>query len=108
MGFFDKIKKALIGETKEVEQETDKPLVDADSPEAQRSEESQPAQTPAEQGASEPVAPAETADSSDLEAEQETAEVSLQQEATTANKGEEAPSIPEEVREGGSFAADQA
>ena len=97
MGFFDKIKKALIGETKEAEQETDKPLVDADSPEAQRSEESQPAQTPAEQGASEPVAPAETADSSDLEAEQETAEVSLQQEATTANKGEEAPSIPEEV-----------
>ena len=97
MGFFDKIKKALIGETKEAEQETDKPLVDADSPEAQRSEESQPAQTPAEQGASEPVAPAETADSSDLEAEQETAEVSPQQEATTANKGEEAPSIPEEV-----------
>ncbi|WP_144809042.1 signal recognition particle-docking protein FtsY [Enterococcus casseliflavus] len=96
MGFFDKIKKALIGETKEAEQETDKPLVDADSPEAQRSEESQPAQTPAEQGASEPVAPAETADSSDLEAEQETAEVSPQQEATTANK-EEAPSIPEEV-----------
>ena len=75
MGFFDKIKKALIGETKEAEQEIDKPLVDADSPEAQRSEESQPAQTPAEQGASEPVAPAETADSSDLEAEQETAEV---------------------------------
>ncbi len=34
---------------------------------------------------------------SDLEAEQETAEVSPQQEATTANKGEEAPSIPEEV-----------
>ncbi|MER2118393.1 MAG: signal recognition particle-docking protein FtsY, partial [Enterococcus casseliflavus] len=67
------------------------------SPEAQRSEESQPAQTPTEQGASEPVAPAETADSSDLEAEQETAEVSPQQEATTANKGEEAPSIPEEV-----------
>ncbi|MEB6085601.1 signal recognition particle-docking protein FtsY [Enterococcus casseliflavus] len=97
MGFFDKIKKALIGETKEAEQETDKPLVDADSPEAQRSEESQPAQTPAEQGASEPVAPAEAADSSDLEAEQETAEVSPQQEATTANKGEEAPSIPEEV-----------
>lgn len=97
MGFFDKIKKALIGETKEAEQETDKPLVDADSPEAQRSEESQPAQTPTEQGASEPVAPAETADSSDLEAEQETAEVSPQQEATTANKGEEAPSIPEEV-----------
>jgi|GEM_PF-3935685 len=30
MGFFDKIKKALIGETKEAEQETDKPLVDAD------------------------------------------------------------------------------
>ncbi|EPH67641.1 MULTISPECIES: signal recognition particle-docking protein FtsY [Enterococcus] len=97
MGFFDKIKKALIGETKEAEQETDKPLVDADSPEAQRLEESQPAQTPAEQGASEPVAPAEAADSSDLEAEQETAEVSPQQEATTANKGEEAPSIPEEV-----------
>ncbi|WP_159161097.1 signal recognition particle-docking protein FtsY [Enterococcus casseliflavus] len=97
MGFFDKIKKALIGETKEAEQETDKPLVDADSPEAQRSEESQPAQTPAEQGASEPVAPAEAADSSDLEAEQETAEVSPQQEATIANKGEEAPSIPEEV-----------
>lgn len=97
MGFFDKIKKALIGETKEAEKETDKPLVDADSPEAQRSEESQPAQTPTEQGASEPVAPAETADSSDLEAEQETAEVSPQQEATTANKGEEAPSIPEEV-----------
>lgn len=97
MGFFDKIKKALIGETKEAEQEIDKPIVDADSPEAQRSEESQPAQTPAEQGASEPVAPAETADSSDLEAEQETAEVSPQQEATTANKGEEAPSIPEEV-----------
>jgi fused signal recognition particle receptor len=43
------------------------------------------------------VAPAEAADSSDLEAEQETAEVSPQQEATTANKGEEAPSIPEEV-----------
>ncbi|EAE0774243.1 signal recognition particle-docking protein FtsY, partial [Listeria monocytogenes] len=97
MGFFDKIKKALIGETKEAEQEIDKPIVDADSPEAQRSEESQPAQTPAEQGASEPVAPAEAADSSDLEAEQETAEVSPQQEATTANKGEEAPSIPEEV-----------
>lgn len=96
MGFFDKIKKALIGETKEAEKETDKPLVDADSPEAQRSEENQPAQTLAEQGASEPVAPAETADSSDLEAEQETAEVSPQQEATTANK-EEAPSIPEEV-----------
>lgn len=97
MGFFDKIKKALIGETKEAEQETDKPLVDADSPEAQRSEESQPAQTPAEQGASEPVTPAEAADSSDLEAEQETAEAFPQQEATTANKGEEAPSIPEEV-----------
>ncbi|MGM0231762.1 signal recognition particle-docking protein FtsY [Enterococcus sp. AZ094] len=97
MGFFDKIKKALIGETKEAEQEIDKPIVDADSPEAQRSEESQPAQTPAEQGASEPVAPADAADSSDLEAEQETAEVSPQQEATTANKGEEAPSIPEEV-----------
>lgn len=97
MGFFDKIKKALIGETKEAEQEIDKPIVDADSPEAQRSEESQPAQTPAEQGASEPVAPAEATDSSDLEAEQETAEVSPQQEATTANKGEEAPSIPEEV-----------
>lgn len=97
MGFFDKIKKALIGETKEAEQEIDKPIVDADSPEAQRSEESQPTQTPAEQGASEPVAPAEAADSSDLEAEQETAEVSPQQEATTANKGEEAPSIPEEV-----------
>ena len=97
MGFFDKIKKALIGETKEAEQEIDKPIVDADSPEAQRSEESQPAQTPAEQGASEPVAPAEAADSSDLEAEQETVEVSPQQEATTANKGEEAPSIPEEV-----------
>lgn len=96
MGFFDKIKKALIGETKEAEQETDKPLVDADSPEAQRSEESQPAQTPAEREASEAVAPAETADSSDLEAEQETAEVSLQQEATTANK-EEAPSIPKGV-----------
>lgn len=96
MGFFDKIKKALIGETKEAEQETDKLLVDADSPEAQRSEESQPAQTPAEQGASEPVVPAETADSSDLEAEQEAAEVSPPQEATTANK-EEAPSIPEEV-----------
>ena len=30
MGFFDKIKKALIGETKEVEQEADKPVVDAD------------------------------------------------------------------------------
>ena len=97
MGFFDKIKKALIGETKEAEQEIDKPIVDTDSPEAQRSEESQPAQTPAEHGASEPVAPAEAADSSDLEAEQETAEVSPQQEATTANKGEEAPSIPEEV-----------
>ncbi len=96
MGFFDKIKKALIGETKEAEQEIDKPLVDADSPEAQRSEESQPAQTPAEREASEAVAPAETADSSDLEAEQETAEVSLQQEATTANK-EEAPSIPKGV-----------
>lgn len=97
MGFFDKIKKALIGETKEAEQEIDKPIVDADSPEAQRSEESQPAQTPAEQGASEPVAPAEAADSSDLEAEQETAEVSPQQEATVANKVEEAPSVPEEV-----------
>ncbi|TPE08303.1 signal recognition particle-docking protein FtsY [Enterococcus sp. PF-2] len=97
MGFFDKIKKALIGETKEAEQEIDKPIVDADSPEAQRSEESQPAQTPAEQGASEPVAPAEAADSSDLEAEQETAEVSPQQEATTANKVEEAPSVPVEV-----------
>ena len=98
MGFFDKIKKALIGETKEAEQETDKPLVDADSPEAQRSEESQPAQTPAEQGASEPVAPREATDeSSDLDPEQETAEASPQQEATTANKGEEAPSIPEEV-----------
>lgn len=97
MGFFDKIKKALIGEIKEAEQEIDKPIVDADSPEAQRSEESQPAQTPAEQGASEPVAPAEAADSSDLEAEQETAEVSPQQEATVANKVEEAPSVPEEV-----------
>lgn len=96
MGFFDKIKKALIGETKEAEQETDKPLVDADSPEAQRSEESQPAQTPAEREASEAVAPTEAADSSDLEAEQETAEVSPQQEATTANK-EEAPSIPKGV-----------
>lgn len=97
MGFFDKIKKALIGETKEAEQEIDKPIVDADSSEAQRSEERQPAQTPAEHEASEPVAPADAADSSDLEAEQETAEVSPQQEATTANKGEEAPSIPEEV-----------
>lgn len=96
MGFFDKIKKALIGETKEVEQEADKPVVDADSPEDQPSEERQPAQTPAEHEASEPVAPAEAADSSDLEAEQETAEVSLQQEATTANK-EEAPSIPKGV-----------
>ena len=98
MGFFDKIKKALIGETKEAEQETDKPLVDADSPEAQHSEESQPAKTPAEQGASEPVAPREATDeSSDLDPGQETAEASPQQEATTANKGEEAPSIPEEV-----------
>ena len=97
MGFFDKIKKALIGETKEAEQEIDKPIVDADSPEAQRSEESQPAQTPAEQGASEPVAPAEAADSSDLDVEQETAETFPQQEATVANKGEEAPSVPEEV-----------
>lgn len=97
MGFFDKIKKALIGETKEAEQETDKPLVDADSPENQPSEESQPAQTPAEREASEAVVPTEAADASDLEAEQETAEVSPQQEATTANKGEEAPSIPEEV-----------
>lgn len=99
MGFFDKIKKALIGETKEAEQETDKPLVDADSPENQPSEESQPAQTPAEREASEAVAPTEAADSSDLEAEQETAEVSPQQEATVANKGEEAPSVPVEVTE---------
>lgn len=97
MGFFDKIKKALIGETKEVEQEADKPVVDADSPENQPSEESQPAQTPAEQEASEPVAPADAADSSDLDVEQETAETFPQQEATVANKGEEAPSIPEEV-----------
>jgi fused signal recognition particle receptor len=97
MGFFDKIKKALIGETKEAEQEIDKPIVDADSPEAQRSEERQPAQTPAEHEASEPVAPADAADSSDLDVEQETAETFPQQEATVANKGEEAPSIPEEV-----------
>ncbi len=99
MGFFDKIKKALIGETKEAEQETDKPLVDADSPENQRSEESQPAQTPAEREASEAVAPTDTADASDLKAEQETAEASPQQEATVANKGEEAPSVPVEVAE---------
>ncbi|WP_429966443.1 signal recognition particle-docking protein FtsY [Enterococcus sp. AZ058] len=97
MGFFDKIKKALIGETKEAEQEIDKPIVDADSPEAQRSEERQPAQTPAEHEASEPVAPADAADSSDLEAEQETAETFPQQEATVANKVEEAPSVPVEV-----------
>ncbi|WP_430618224.1 signal recognition particle-docking protein FtsY [Enterococcus sp. DIV1767] len=99
MGFFDKIKKALIGETKEAEQETDKPLVDADSPENQPSEESQPAQTPAEQEASEAVAPTAAADASDLKAEQETAEASPQQEATVANKGEEAPSVPVEVTE---------
>ena len=99
MGFFDKIKKALIGETKEAEQETDKPLVDADSPENQPSEESQPAQTPAEQEASEAVAPTDAADASDLKAEQETAEASPQQEATVANKGEEAPSVPVEVTE---------
>lgn len=97
MGFFDKIKKALIGETKEAEQEIDKPIVDADSPEAQRSEERQPAQTPAEHEASEPVAPADAADSSDLDVEQETAETFPQQEATVANKGEEAPSVPVEV-----------
>ncbi len=99
MGFFDKIKKALIGETKEVEQEADKPVVDADSPENQPSEESQPAQTPAEQEASEAVAPTAAADASDLKAEQETAEASPQQEATVANKGEEAPSVPVEVTE---------
>jgi len=99
MGFFDKIKKALIGETKEVEQEADKPVVDADSPENQPSEESQPAQTPAEQEASEAVAPTDAADASDLKAEQETAEASPQQEATVANKGEEAPSVPVEVTE---------
>ncbi|BDG68581.1 signal recognition particle-docking protein FtsY [Enterococcus casseliflavus] len=99
MGFFDKIKKALIGETKEAEQETDKPLVDADSPENQPSEESQPAQTPAEREASEAVAPTDAADASDLKAEQETAEASPQQEATVANKGEEAPSVPVEVTE---------
>ena len=99
MGFFDKIKKALIGETKEVEQEADKPVVDADSPENQPSEESQPAQTPAEQEASEAVAPTAAADASDLMAEQETAEASPQQEATVANKGEEAPSVPVEVTE---------
>ncbi|HBM2518166.1 TPA: hypothetical protein LUX59_004772, partial [Enterobacter hormaechei subsp. xiangfangensis] len=64
MGFFDKIKKALIGETKEVEQEADKPVVDADSPENQPSEESQPAQTPAEREASEAVAPTDAADAS--------------------------------------------
>ncbi|UOO45895.1 signal recognition particle-docking protein FtsY [Enterococcus casseliflavus] len=97
MGFFDKIKKALIGETKEAEQEIDKPIVDADSSEAQRSEERQPAQTPAEHEASEPVAPADAADSSDLDVEQETAETFPQQEATVANKGEEAPSVPVEV-----------
>lgn len=97
MGFFDKIKKALIGETKEAEQEIDKPIVDADSPEAQRSEERQPAQTPAEHEASEPVAPADAADSSDLDVEQETAETFPQQEATVANKVEEAPSVPVEV-----------
>lgn len=99
MGFFDKIKKALIGETKEVEQEADKPVVDADSPENQPSEESQPAQTPAEQEASEAVAPTAAADASDLKAEQETGEASPQQEATVANKGEEAPSVPVEVTE---------
>lgn len=99
MGFFDKIKKALIGETKEVEQEADKPVVDADSPENQPSEESQPAQTPAEQEAFEAVAPTDAADASDLKAEQETAEASPQQEATVANKGEEAPSVPVEVTE---------
>lgn len=99
MGFFDKIKKALIGETKEVEQEADKPVVEADSPENQPSEESQPAQTPAEQEASEAVAPTAAADASDLKAEQETAEASPQQEATVANKGEEAPSVPVEVTE---------
>lgn len=99
MGFFDKIKKALIGETKEVEQEADKPVVDADSPENQPSEESQPAQIPAEQEASEAVAPTDAADASDLKAEQETAEASPQQEATVANKGEEAPSVPVEVTE---------
>ncbi|EAC9487467.1 signal recognition particle-docking protein FtsY [Listeria monocytogenes] len=99
MGFFDKIKKALIGETKEVEQEADKPVVDADSPENQPSEESQPAQTPAEQEVSEAVAPTAAADASDLKAEQETAEASPQQEATVANKGEEAPSVPVEVTE---------
>lgn len=99
MGFFDKIKKALIGETKEVEQEADKPVVDADSPENQPSEESQPAQTPAEQEASEAVAPTDAADASDLKAEQETAEASPQEEATVANKGEEAPSVPVEVTE---------
>lgn len=99
MGFFDKIKKALIGETKEVEQEADKPVVDADSPENQPSEESQPAQTPAEQEASEAVAPTDAAYASDLKAEQETAEASPQQEATVANKGEEAPSVPVEVTE---------
>lgn len=99
MGFFDKIKKALIGETKEVEQEADKPVVDADSPENQPSEESQPSQTPAEQEASEAVAPTAAADASDLKAEQETAEASPQQEATVANKGEEAPSVPVEVTE---------
>ena len=97
MGFFDKIKKALIGETKEAEQEIDKPIVDADSSEAQRSEERQPAQTPAEHEASEPVAPADAADSSDLDVEQETAETFPQQEATVANKVEEAPSVPVEV-----------
>ena len=97
MGFFDKIKKALIGETKEAEQEIDKPIVDADSPEAQRSEERQPAQTPAEHEASEPVAPADAADSSDLDVEQETAETFPQQEAMVANKVEEAPSVPVEV-----------
>lgn len=99
MGFFDKIKKALIGETKEVEQEADKPVVDADSPENQPSEESQPVQTPAEREASEAVAPTDAADASDLKAEQETAEASPQQEATVANKGEEAPSVPVEVTE---------
>ncbi|MEB5951410.1 signal recognition particle-docking protein FtsY [Enterococcus innesii] len=99
MGFFDKIKKALIGETKEVEQEADKPVVDADSPENQPSEESQPAQTPAEREASEAVAPTDAADASDLKAEQETAKASPQQEATVANKGEEAPSVPVEVTE---------
>lgn len=99
MGFFDKIKKALIGETKEVEQEADKPVVDADSPENQPSEESQPAQTPAEREASEAVAPTDADAASDLKAEQETAEASPQQEATVAKKGEEAPSVPVEVTE---------